>query len=157
MIFGASPSQSRTLLAGRRPRHPATSRHLSTTCVTIVAVPEGEGYLQLLKRRREGAEKTQPTTANFRDTAALHCSADALRGIYPRFAGDQLTPAFCSDLSELVERSGAVLWVHGHTNESCDYIAGATRAVCNPKGYDQIRQGGRFENANFDSNLVVEV
>jgi Icc-related predicted phosphoesterase len=77
--------------------------------------------------------------------------------IHPRFADDQLTPAFCSDLSELVESSGAVLWAHGHTHESCDYVAGATRVVCNPKGYGPIRQGGRFENANFDPCLVVEI
>ncbi|MEO6091477.1 MAG: hypothetical protein ABIT04_09105 [Novosphingobium sp.] len=44
--------------------------------------------------------------------------------IHPRFVDDALTPAFCSDLSELVESSGAVLWVHGHSHESCDYVAG---------------------------------
>ena len=77
--------------------------------------------------------------------------------IHPRFADDPLTPAFCSDLSELVESCGAVLWAHGHTHESCDYVAGATRVVCNPKGYGPVRQGGRFENANFDPWLVVEV
>ena len=77
--------------------------------------------------------------------------------IHPRFADDPLTPAFCSDLSELVESSGAVLWAHGHTHESCDYIAGGTRVVCNPKGYGPIRQGGRFENAKFDPCLVIEV
>jgi Icc-related predicted phosphoesterase len=77
--------------------------------------------------------------------------------IHPRFADDALTPAFCSDLSELVESSGAVLWVHGHTHESCDYVAGETRVVCNPKGYGPIRHGGRYENMNFDPGLVVEI
>jgi Icc-related predicted phosphoesterase len=77
--------------------------------------------------------------------------------IHPRFADDALTPAFCSDLSELVESSGAVLWVHGHTHESCDYVAGGTRVVCNPKGYGPIRQGGRYENMNFDPGLAIEI
>jgi AAA domain/TrwC relaxase/Calcineurin-like phosphoesterase len=36
------------------------------------------------------------------------------QSIHPRFARDPLNPAFCSDLSGLVENSGAALWVHGH-------------------------------------------
>jgi len=79
------------------------------------------------------------------------------KSIHPRFANDPLTPAFCSDLSELVENSGAALWVHGHTHESCDYIAGQTRVVCNPKGYGPMKAGGKFENPNFDAGLVVEI
>ena len=77
--------------------------------------------------------------------------------IHPRFADDALAPAFCSDLSELVESSGAALWVHGHTHESCDYVAGGTRVVCNPKGYGPIRREGRYENTYFDPSLVVEI
>lgn len=79
------------------------------------------------------------------------------RSIHPRFADDPLTPAFCSDLSELVEGSGAALWVHGHTHTSCDYIAGVTRVVCNPKGYGPQSPGGRIENEQFDENLVIEI
>lgn len=79
------------------------------------------------------------------------------RSIHPRFANDPLTPAFCSDLSVLVEGSGAALWVHGHTHTSCDYIAGTTRVVCNPKGYGPQSPGGRSENGQFDENLVIEI
>jgi predicted phosphodiesterase len=77
--------------------------------------------------------------------------------IHPRYAGDPLTPAFCSDLSELVEVSGAALWVHGHTHASCDYLAGQTRVVCNPKGYGPVSLGGEIENPEFDASLVVEI
>lgn len=77
--------------------------------------------------------------------------------IHPQFANDPLTPAFCSDLSEMVERSGAALWVHGHTHASCDYISGQTRVVCNPKGYGPLSKGGRFENENFDPQMVVRI
>ena len=76
--------------------------------------------------------------------------------IHPRFADDPLTPAFCSDLSELVENSGAALWVHGHTHSSCDYVAGTTRVVCNQKGYGPQTAGGRIENPEFDPCKVVE-
>jgi len=79
------------------------------------------------------------------------------RSIHPRFADDPLTPAFCSDLSDLVEGSRAALWVHGHTHTSCEYIAGNTRVACNPKGYGPQSPGGRIENEQFDENLVIEI
>ena len=79
------------------------------------------------------------------------------KSIHPRYANDPLTPAFCSDLSELVENSGVPLWVHGHTHASCDYVAGQTRVVCNPKGYGPVTKGGRYENPDFDPGLVVHI
>lgn len=73
------------------------------------------------------------------------------------YRGDTLTPAFASDLSDLVEGGGAALWIHGHTHASCDYLAGGTRVVCNPKGYGPMTIGGRIENAAFDPVLVIDV
>lgn len=78
------------------------------------------------------------------------------KSVHPRYARDTLTAAFCSDLSELVENSGAALWVHGHTHSSCDYVAGTTRVVCNPKGYGPQTSGGQSENPEFDPRLVIE-
>jgi predicted phosphodiesterase len=79
------------------------------------------------------------------------------KSIHQRYSRDPLTPAFCSDLSELVETSGAALWVHGHTHTSCNYMAGQTRVVCNPKGYGPVALGGRYENPDFDDSFVVEI
>jgi predicted phosphodiesterase len=79
------------------------------------------------------------------------------RSIASRYVGDALNPAFCSDLGDLVERSGAAVWVHGHTHVSFDYQAGSTRVVCNPKGYGPVRDGGRYENAGFDPRRVIEI
>ena len=79
------------------------------------------------------------------------------RSVGPKYAGDPLNPAFCSDLSALVERSGAAAWIHGHTHTSCDYVAGSTRVVCNPKGYGPRKEGGPIENLAFDPACVIEV
>lgn len=70
--------------------------------------------------------------------------------VAPQYAGDLLTPAFCSDLSALIARAEPALWVHGHTHVSFDYRVGATRILCNPHGYGH-------ENPAFDPQLVVEV
>ena len=79
------------------------------------------------------------------------------KSVHPSYAGDLLNPAFCSDLSGLVESSGATLWVHGHAHTSCDYVAGTTRVVCNPKGYGPVRGCERIENPEFDAELVLEL
>ncbi|HVS78210.1 MAG TPA: metallophosphoesterase [Steroidobacteraceae bacterium] len=73
------------------------------------------------------------------------------RSIHRKYWGSTLNPSFASDLSHLMGPPIA-LWIHGHTHESCDYVEGGTRIVCNPRGY------GPFElNAAFDPILTVEV
>ena len=61
--------------------------------------------------------------------------APSLRSIDPALAEDDLAPAYASPLDDLVEHSGAALWLHGHTHHACDYCIGQTRVVCNPRGY----------------------
>jgi predicted phosphodiesterase len=46
-----------------------------------------------------------------------------------------LNYGFASNLDDLVERSRAKLWVHGHTHCRFDYMIGNTRVLCNPLGY----------------------
>lgn len=70
--------------------------------------------------------------------------------IHPRYAGDILTAAFVSDLSDLIERHQPDLWIHGHVHSSFDYIVGKTRIIANPKGY-------YGENPDFDPNLIIEI
>jgi predicted phosphohydrolase len=74
------------------------------------------------------------------------------KSIAERFIGSPLNPAFCSDMSALIEESQPVLWLHGHSHDSCDYLVGKTRVVCNPRGYhpDEL-------NPDFDPCLVLEV
>lgn len=71
--------------------------------------------------------------------------------IHPRYEGDRLNPAFASDLAHLVGPP-VTLWIHGHTHESCDYVANETRIVCNPRGYLP-----REPNPAFDPALTVEL
>jgi len=66
-----------------------------------------------------------------------------------RFKGDLLNAAYVSDLSNIIEDGRPALWLHGHTHDSCDYLVGNTRIVCNPRGYQD-------ENRLFDPSFVVE-
>jgi Icc-related predicted phosphoesterase len=73
------------------------------------------------------------------------------RGSIPiRFAGDLLNAAYASDLTSIIEDGRPRLWLHGHTHDSCDYRAGSTRVVCNPRGYDD-------ENGMFDPTLILSM
>jgi predicted phosphodiesterase len=74
------------------------------------------------------------------------------RSIARQFVGSPLNRFFLAeDAAELVERSGARLWVHGHTHVPCDYFVGQTRVVCNPRGHP--REAAR----PIDVQLVLEV
>lgn len=67
-----------------------------------------------------------------------------------RFKGSALNPAFASDLTREIQHWRPDLWIHGHMHDSCDYVVGQTRVVCNPRGYGD-------ENRNFNPGLVVEI
>lgn len=85
-------------------------------------------------------------------TVVVTHHAPSARSIPPRFAEDRLSAAYASDLDGLVEEFSPALWVHGHVHESCDYMLGGTRVVCNPRGYVPHEV-----NPAFRDDLVVEV
>jgi predicted phosphodiesterase len=70
--------------------------------------------------------------------------------LHERFARSPISPAFVSNLDELMGK--AALWIHGHTHDSFDYVAGGTRVICNPRGYEPFEM-----NPEFDPGLVIEV
>lgn len=76
--------------------------------------------------------------------------APSSRSVAARYNGSPLNRAYYSDLDELVEQSGAALWVHGHVHSCFDYEIGGTRVICNPHGYPG-------ENPDFNPALLVEV
>lgn len=80
--------------------------------------------------------------------------------VAPRFAGHPVNPAFVNDLTALM--GPAALWIHGHTHDSFDYMAGTTRVVANPAGYRRRQDGGgcggfAFENASFVPDWTVSI
>lgn len=53
---------------------------------------------------------------------------------HPQWAGSDIRGAFCSSLENIIEAYRPDVWIHGHVHESCDYVLGQTRIVCNPLG-----------------------
>lgn len=79
-----------------------------------------------------------------------------LRSVVPQEAGSPTERYFVHNVSSIVERAGASLWVHGHTHSSCDYVAGTTRVVCNPFGYVHHRCPDE-PNKRFNPALTISV
>ncbi|HMJ27291.1 MAG TPA: metallophosphoesterase [Xanthobacteraceae bacterium] len=78
-----------------------------------------------------------------------HCPSP--RSVPKRFLDDPMSPAFSSDLEELILRHQPDLWIHGHTHDSFDYTIGRTRVICNPAGYSHE------PNRDFVPDLVVDL
>jgi len=55
--------------------------------------------------------------------------------VSPQFVQDPLSPAFVSNLEELMSGDRVPLWIHGHTHYPFDFQVRGTRVVCNPRGY----------------------
>lgn len=63
-----------------------------------------------------------------------HCPS--LTGLGSRHDRNEFTPAFISDLDELMSRLNPELWIFGHTHDSVDVVhASGTRLVSNQLGY----------------------
>ena len=77
-----------------------------------------------------------------------------------RFTNEETTAAFGSKLPNEV-LTGAKIWIHGHTHDSCDYRIGdskrSVRVVCNPRGYPFAWLKDEFENKAFNPGLLVEI
>ncbi len=75
------------------------------------------------------------------------------QSVAERYKPSLTSACFASNLDNLMGMS--VLWIHGHTHDSMDYVLRGTRVVCNPRGYCRSPEGA--ENSEFDPALVVEI
>ena len=87
-------------------------------------------------------------------TVVVTHHAPSIRSIHPGDRTDVSAAAYASDLEDLMLRHRPALWVHGHIHHASDYMVGATRVVCNPRGYQSADWS---ERTGWDERLVVEV
>ena len=86
-------------------------------------------------------------------TVVITHMAPSMRSVEERYATNLGSPAFASQLDELVAQ--ADLWVHGHMHASLDYRIAACRVVCNPCGYQQ--PDGTPENQCYDPGFIADI
>jgi len=73
------------------------------------------------------------------------------KSVNAKWQGDLLNHFFVGDVEHLILARKPKLWIHGHTHDSCDYMLGDTRVVCNPFGYAGVQL-----NQKFDDALILE-
>ena len=86
-------------------------------------------------------------------TVVITHMAPSMRSVEERYATNLGSPAFASQLDELVAQ--ADLWVHGHMHASLDYRIEDCRVVCNPCGYQMA--DGMPENEQFNPGLTIDL
>lgn len=85
-------------------------------------------------------------------TVVVTHHAPSAKSVHGRYANDRYNAAYVSNMEDMVEKSGASLWFHGHVHHSFDYMLGNTRVKTNPRGYH-----GHEVNPDWDPNMVVEI
>jgi predicted phosphodiesterase len=73
------------------------------------------------------------------------------------FERDISSAAYTSDLSAVIAEGAPDVWIYGHTHESRDFTADATRIITNSKGYGPWNKGETWDNADFDPTLTIEI
>ena len=73
---------------------------------------------------------------------------------HPAFRGDILSPAYCSDLTWLIEKHAPDIWISGHTHASYRFHIGKTLLISNQRGYSNEPE---WPEAPFNPSLVIEV
>lgn len=102
-----------------------------------------EKHNESVKWLEEALDATPDTMP--RVVVTHHCPHP--NSVHQRWQGDPVTPAFCSDLTRIIEDNRIDLWIHGHTHDAHDYIVHGTRVICNPRGY-------MWENPEWQPKVV---
>ena len=69
-----------------------------------------------------------------------------------RFRSSPLNRFFVCEMDALIVDREPRLWIHGHSHDSCDYMLGTTRVICNPFGYPAID-----ENPRFKRDMIIDL
>ncbi len=86
------------------------------------------------------------------NTVVVTHHAPSTASVHPRYASNLLTPAFASNLEDMMGADRAKLWIHGHMHNPSDYEINGTHILCNPRGY------AHYETTHdFNPGLVVNI
>ena len=70
---------------------------------------------------------------------------------HPQYPVNEITGAFHSDLSQLIDAYDIDVWVYGHTHANLDTVVSNTRIVANQAGYPGENVAG------FDARFILDI
>lgn len=77
--------------------------------------------------------------------------APSAQSLPPDGATDILNAAYASHLDDVMKKYAPLLWVHGHTHKSNDYLIGETRVVSNARGNPYSL------NPGFEDVFIIDI
>jgi len=89
-------------------------------------------------------------------TVVITHHAPHRNSVAEEYESDWVSAAYASELPAHFFNV-PVLWVHGHTHVSLDYLVGNCRVFCNPRGYMEGYPKAMPENASFNPGLVIDI
>ena len=85
-------------------------------------------------------------------TVVVTHHAPSARSLTKGSRPDALSPAYASNLEDIMARFEISLWFHGHLHHSSDFYVHRTHVLCNPRGY-----WPHHLNPDFDPAKVIEI
>lgn len=76
---------------------------------------------------------------------------------HPQFVGGVMTPAFVSNLSDLIDAHDVAAWIFGHTHACIDLHRGGTRIVSNQLGYPWEASASADGQTVFGTARAIDV
>lgn len=158
-LYGSRVPRALELLAKMFERGPGNVHHLDSSTVTIDGVrfvgcslwfpnqPDNsryqrylndfnliEGFVPWVYDTNEHDVDFLRSTVQPKDVVITHHLPSQL-SVHRRYKSSPLNRFFVCPMDDLIVERRPVLWLHGHTHSSCDYVLGETHVVCNPMGY----------------------
>jgi DNA repair exonuclease SbcCD nuclease subunit len=141
-LLGESRREEMMQFGGRYLRHMASAHNglpLTAQDVRDFAVDHRTWLAETLREPFDG------TTVVITHSGPSKASAD------PRYGLAAGTASFCNNDDDLLPY--AHIWIHGHLHCPHDYTVaherGSTRVVCNPRGYERLREHETYETAKL--------
>lgn len=76
--------------------------------------------------------------------------APSYQSIAEEYKNSNLSPAYCSNLDDVMYNHNIDVWVHGHVHSKFDYMVGRTNVLSNPHGYRSEKISKNFELCHFE-------
>lgn len=77
----------------------------------------------------------------------------SLRSAAPQYKNSSITPGFCNDMEDFIEKhNNILLWIHGHVHNTVYYNIGDVPVVCNPFGYRLYQ-----ESTGYVTDAILDV
>lgn len=79
-----------------------------------------------------------------------HACSD--KSVKIEYIQNALSPAYVSNLEDLIKELKPKYWLHGHLHNSSHYLIGDTEVISNPFGYYKTEENGMYRNFIVDTD-----